>query len=240
MRDVGRWLVPGHRRADPAGPAPAVPAAHGRPARGVLGLRGRARRRPGHAPLPGAVAVDGRGGGRRGLAAPGAAAGRQGLAAAGRGRAGRGRGRHPAGARPGPAGRRRWPRPRRRSCTATGSSTTSAPTTRGGRWCWTGSSPGAARRCPTWPGTWPSTAAACRSPRRPRSRPTGRRWRAAASTPGPGGTASWRCACSARWSSSAGRRRSAATTRSSRWWETESYGRRRCWLTTLSWRRDCA
>ena len=59
---------------------------------------------------------------------------------------GRGRGRRPRW----PATRarwwRRWPRRRRRSCTATGSSTTSAPTTRGARCCSTGSSPGAGRR----------------------------------------------------------------------------------------------
>ena len=102
----------------------------------------------------------------------------QGLAAAGRGGAGRGRGSHPAGLRPGPAGGRRWPRRRRRSCTATGSWTTSAPTTGAGRCCSTGSSRAAARALSaTWPGTWRSTAAACRSPRRRRSRPTGTRWR---------------------------------------------------------------
>ena len=117
---------------------------------------------------------------------------------------------------------RRWPRRRRRSCTVTSSSTTWAPTTQAARWCSTGSSRDAGRRCPTWPGTSRSTAAACPSPRRPRSRPTGRRWRAAASTPVPGGTASWRCACSARWSCSAGRRHSAATTRSSRGGRPES------------------
>ena len=63
--------------------------------------------------------------------------------------------------------------------------------------------------------TSPSTAVGCRSPRRPRSRCTGRRSRPAASAPGRGGTASWRCACSALWCCSAGRRHSAATTRNS-------------------------
>ena len=48
---------------------------------------------------------------------------------------------------------RRWPEPRRRWCTATGSWTTSAPTTRGAPCCSTGSSRGAARRSATWPGT---------------------------------------------------------------------------------------
>src|SRR5690349_8177084 len=49
---------------------------------------------------------------------------------------------------------------------------------------------------------------------------------AAASTPVPGGSASWRCACSAPWSCSAGRRHSAATTRSSRGGRPDPYGRR--------------
>src|SRR5216683_1263741 len=91
-------------RADHTGPACAVPAAHGRPARGVLGVRERVRCGPRHAPLPGAFAVDSDGGGRRWLGAPGPAAGREGLAAAGRGRSRRGRGGHPAGARPWSAG----------------------------------------------------------------------------------------------------------------------------------------
>ena len=128
-----------------------------------------------------------------GLRSPGAAAGRQGLAAAGRGRAGRRRGRRPAGARSGPAGRGAGqhaadvraqqleagqPRHRRR---------------RAGRSCWTGSSPGAARRSATWPGTWPSTAAACRSPRRTSiAGVPGGAGGVRRSTPGPGGTASWR------------------------------------------------
>ena len=106
MRDVSAWLVPATDAPITPRPASAVPAAHGRAARVVLGLRRRARRRPGHAPLPGAVALDGGGGGRGRLAAPGAAAGRQGLAAAGRGGAGRRGGGHPAGPRPGPAGGR--------------------------------------------------------------------------------------------------------------------------------------
>src|ERR1035441_4874894 len=63
---------------------------------------------------------------------------------------------------------------------------------------------------------------------RTRSRPTGRLLRPAASTPGPGGNASWPCACSAPWSSSAGRRPSAATTRSWHGGRRTPYGRRRC------------
>src|SRR5690242_17336679 len=53
------------------GPARVLPPPHGRPARGILGLRPRVRRRPRHAPLPGAVALDGRSRGRRRLPAPG-------------------------------------------------------------------------------------------------------------------------------------------------------------------------
>ena len=86
--------------------------------------------------------------------------------------------------------------------------------TAAGRYCWTGSSLAAGPRSATWPGTWPSTAAACRRPRRPRSRPDRARWKLAASKPRPGGNGSWPCACWARWCCSAGRRRSAATTRS--------------------------
>ena len=227
MHDVSPWLVPA-TDAPICRPARQLPGAYGGPARGLLGLRGRVRRRPGHAPLPGALAVDGGGGGRRGLTAPGAAPGRQGLAAAGRGRPGRGRGRHPAGPRPGPAARgagrdaadvraqqlqARQPGHRRRG--AHGGARLGAAGTRG-----SAVRPGLVPRA--------STAVACRSPRRPRSRPTGRRWRAPASTPGPGGTASWRCACSAPWSCSAGRRRSAVTTRSSRGGRPNPYGRRPC------------
>ena len=55
--DAGRDAVagPGHRRGDPARPAPELPAAYGRPARRVLGVRPRVRRDPGGAPLPRAV-----------------------------------------------------------------------------------------------------------------------------------------------------------------------------------------
>src|SRR5437762_2470838 len=81
---------PGHRRARPGRAARIVPEAHGRAARGVLGRRRGARRGTGHPPVPGAVAVDGRGGGGDRLGAPGAAAGGGGLAAARRGGAGRG------------------------------------------------------------------------------------------------------------------------------------------------------
>ena len=50
----------------------------------------------------------------------------------------------------------------------------------------------------------------------------------AGSTPSRGGTGSWRCACSARWSSSAGRRRSAATTRNSHGGRTRRSPRQPC------------
>ena len=52
---------------------------------------------------------------------------------------------------------------------------------------------------------------------------------AAGSTPSPGGSASWRCACWARWSSSAGRRRWAATTRSWHGGRRRRSRRPRCW-----------
>jgi hypothetical protein len=94
--------------------------------------------------------------------------------------------------------------------------TTWAPTPTAGPCCSTGSSRGAARRCPTWPGTWRSIAGACRRASKTRSPPIGRRWRNTGSAPRLGGIASWRCACWARWSSSAGRRPSGVTTKSSR------------------------
>src|SRR5580693_5396160 len=124
---------------------------------------------------------------------------------------------------------RRWRAPRRRLCTATGSWTTWARTPTAGRSCWTGSSRGAARRCPTWPGTWRSTAGVCRRANRTRSPPTAARWRSTGSAPRPGGTASWRCACWARWSSSAGKRRSGVTTRSSRGGRRRRSGPHRSW-----------
>ena len=86
-----------------------------------------------------------------------------------------------------------------------------------------------ARRPATWRGTSRSTAAGSPRRRRTRSRPTGRRSSATASTPRRGGTASSASACSARWSSSAGRRRSAGTTTSSPGGRSRSCGRRRCW-----------
>ncbi len=137
----------GHRRADPAWLSTSpVPAAHGRAARRVLGRAAReVRGRPGHAPVPGAVPVAGGGRGCDRLGAPGAAAGRPGLAAAGRGRAGRGGGGAPLARDPGPLVERAGAARRRRSCTATGSWTTWAPTTRAGPCCWTGSSRAAAR-----------------------------------------------------------------------------------------------
>ena len=121
-------------------------------------------------------------------------AGRQGLAAAGRGRPRGGRGCHPAGARPGSAGGgagRELQTFVHSNWKLDNLGTDDAGRTVVLDW----EQPGRGAHWPTWPGTSRSTAAACPSPRRPRSRPTGRRWRPAASTPGPGGTVSWRCAC---------------------------------------------
>ena len=149
MHDVGRcWLGARHRRADPAGPAHTVPGAlavlhaafwaAGRSSTSSRrctatwsSRRGWRRRRPPRCSLRTWC---------RGWSP----------------RAGRCSSRSP---RPRPRSSprwpatrvrcsRRWPRRRRRSCTATSSSTTSAPTTRGARCCSTGSqTERGARRC---------------------------------------------------------------------------------------------
>ena len=138
----------------------------------------------------------------------------QGLAAAGGGRARRRRGGDPAGPRPGPAGGRAGPDAAHVRAQQLEAGQPRHRRRRADRRARLGNSPGWARRSAIWPGTWPSTAAVCRSPRRPRSASTGRRWKTLASTPARGGTGSWPCACSVPWSSSAGRRHSVATTRS--------------------------
>ena len=229
MRDVTPVAGARHRRADPAGPARAVPAAHGRPARGVLGLRGASstssrpctatwssrrgwrRRRPPRARRTWCRGWSAKGWPLLAEVAPAAAAVVTPLA-------------HD----PGPLLEALAGTPQ--TFVHSNFKLDNLGTDDAGRTVlldWEQPGRGAPLSA-TWPGTWPSTAAACRSPRRPRSRPTGRRWRPAASTPGPGGTASWRCACSAPWSCSAGRRRSAATTRSSRGGRRSPWRRRPC------------
>ena len=95
-------------------------------------------------------------------------------------------------ARPRPAGDVRWPRPRRPSCTATGSWTTSAPTTPGRTVLldWEQPGRGAALSDLAWYLAINCRRAAAGQGRRDQQR-TGARWKAAASTPHHGGTGSW-------------------------------------------------
>ena len=195
----------------------ALPAAHGGAARRVLGLR------PANSTSsPRCTATWSC---RRGWRRPRPATGSahlvpqlvgQGLAAARRGGAGRrGRG-HPAGLRPGPAGRR----PGRHAAHVRAQQLEAGQPRHRRRGAHRAARLGAARprRAAVRPGLVPGDQLpppAAVQGGVDRGLP-GRAGGTAASTPARGGSASSRCACSARWCSSAGRRRSAATTRSSR------------------------
>ena len=216
---------PGDRR-DRAADQHTLPGAHGRDACRVLGRRHGIDVSP-RAPLPRALAVDGAAELATGSEHLVPAAGGQGLAAARRGGARPRRPWSPRWSTTGAAGGGARGRRRRRSCTATGSSTTSAPTTSGRTVLldWEQPGRGAALSDLAW-----YLAINCR--RLPQSKEaTIEAYRDAsrdtASTPARGGSASCRCACSARWCCSAGRRRSAGTT-TSFWWEARRWRPRRC------------